>query len=373
MNRFGSPDLSNNHIAMHNHKLGLDSLGQPYKPKQGILNRNKENEIPGKHFPTYSFLAPSSFAFPQIPTTVYHYKPKSRGTPSFGTLYGQKGRKARPNLTNLFPNYDSNLDNLATDYQDEMANRKEEIDLEHKEKSAKEPSYFDDEFEDEFNRDDLDRKYPGNRDLEKDFKVNFDKSFDKEFNPKPAKPKKPKNTNKNKNKNKNKRKHRPSIKKMIDTSQVEREGDEEMPKESDANEQKLVRITRQITTVYNKNLFEDSFDLRSVGDKGELLDKEGLLQQKESLLESGQDLLDDSAASLLGGQDLLENADLTEPTNEKRNMPRLKKKRMRKGMKGKRKVSSGGNRKKNRKRAQGKTFPSTNKRRPGKRRGTKSK
>ena len=362
INRFGSPDLANGNIAMHNHKLGLDSLGSSFRPKQG--SRNKENQIPSHHFPSYSFLAPSSYAFPQTLTNVYHYKPKSHQAPSFGTLYGQKSHQARPSLSNLFPNYDANL--ASNDYSDEMSNRKEEIDLEHREKAAKEPNYFDEsEFEDEFNRDEpIERKYPNNRDQEKDFKVNFDKNFDKDFKVKRPVPK-PKKGNK-KSKPNNKRKHRPSIKKMIDTSQVEREGEEagRMGKESDAKEQKLVRITRQIT-VLNRNLFEDSFDLRSIGDKSELLDKEGLL-------ESGQDLLDDSAANLLGGQDLVENADLAELSDENKNMPRLKKKRSRKGTKGKRK-SPAGNRKKSRKRPQGKTFSPANKRRSGKRRGTKSK
>lgn len=363
---------------MHNHKLGLDVLGSPsYKPKQGLLNRHRDSQIPNQHFPSYSFLAPSSFAFPQVPTTLYRYKqPKTQRTPSFGTLFGQESHhKSRPSLGNLYPNYDSSLDNLASnqDYQDEMSNRKEEIDLEHREKAAKEPSYFDDEFEDEFNRDESDRK-SSDRDLDKDFKTNFDKNFDKEFNPKRSGPKKknpPRNGN-NKHKSKGRKTNRrPSIKKMIDTSQVEREGedDERTRKDADTKEQKLVRITRQITVYNKKNLFEDSFDLRSIGSE------ENPLGDKDQLLENGQDLLDDSAANLLGGQDLLENADLSEPSDEKRNMPRLKKKRTKKGGKTKRKVSQAGNRKKKiRKRAQGKSFSPTNKRRgPGKRRGTKSK
>ena len=358
--------------AIHNHK---------YEHPFSTSNHKKQRE---NAFPTYALsndnvpiLAPSSFAFSQIPVV---YKPK---TPSITSLFRSKNKstfnlqaneqtngysnRRRPSISNLYPSsYDqTNLDNLAenADYPDEMNNRKEELDLEHREKASKEPHYFDDEFEDEmFNSRNFDK------DLKTDeFKKNFDKNFDKEFKPRKALPSRPKNGGRNKNHRNHRNKkgnNRPLIKQKIDTSQLEREDDldnlnsaKDVERDrQDTKEQKLVRITRQIT-VYNKNLFKDQVDLTGV-DNGELLDGEML---KNDLLDSSEtgELVDSK-----NEEDLL----------KKSNLPRLKKKK-RMGKKGKRKQLPGGRKKKTRKRIKGKTSASPNSKRKNgnrKRRGTKS-
>ena len=274
-----TPDLTS--TAVHNHNTDLVSSKSKFK------NTNLS--------PSFSYLTPSSsFAFPQqIPI---YYKPKVRKTPPLiKTLFDQK-TKLNNKIPNLFPsNYDDT--NLAAadnfDYQDEMGNKREDIDLEHK---LKEPAhyYFDDEFEDElFNKNYEDKKFNLDKELNKNFNENFDRNFDKKF-----KSKKGSNNNKKslkprneKTKNRRRRTNRPSIK-QVDTSQIEREDDLDSSKErrekldkksKDTKEQKLVRITRQIT-VYNKNLFEDRFNLRSI-------DKEELLG--DSSLEKSAKLIDD--------------------------------------------------------------------------------
>lgn len=350
INRF-TPDLTN--TAVHNHNFGFD-LTQ-FKPKS-TLNRNKNenvNQPSVEHFPSsYSFLTPSSFAFSQIPVFYKPSKPKAI-TPSITTIFHSQKDKSpnRPGIVKQFPNYETNLDNLSfDDYSDELSNRKEEIDLEHKLKQADETNYFDD-FEDEFKDKELfDKKF---KDLDKNFNKNFDKNFNKDFSPKRTKSKK--NLPRNKGR-KNKKTIRTAIKKKFDSSKLEHEREDDndeitgraLDKDLDKKAQKLVRITRQIT-VYNKNLFEDSFDLRGV--------------DRNTFLNTGENLLKNA--------NLIDANDEEDEKNESKNMPRLKKKkRVRKNNK-KGTKRTGDRKKRNRKRIL-KNSSNSNKKRVKKRRGTKS-
>lgn len=232
--------------AIHNHKLSINNL-----PKTNLKNSKRSN-----HFPSYGghsintlnnvpFIGSSSFDFSKIP--IVHNVPTTNNRPKIG-----------PNFSNLYPIYDTNLDTQANepnDYLDFSNDKREEIDLDYKEKAGREPEYFDDEFTNEF-KDNFDFPKPTQR----------PKITKKSYNPKRNNRPKSKKT---------------TFKKKYDYDKLEREDDLEartVDRSLDSKGQKLVRVTRQIT-VYNKNLFEDSFNLRGV-DEEEMLDSNDALNDE---------------------------------------------------------------------------------------------